>query len=239
MKSGKLTPLQRRVLEHIGRYRLTFQEVVSALFCGGGNPQKVLTQLRDQGLLGIQKGFGGNRAAYILTPLGAAALGVSRRRADTLGPEAMPVHLAILSFCTLCQRARVRLMESEAQDLLGATPPGRYHAAEYGRQAHRVYDLYVPGPATALIDVISRTRAHIQRVRDIAELQPWINHEMYVHAILVETDGRRAEIEAALDDAVIDDCPLREAGAALAVQVPGIAELEEALRVVVQEAQIA
>lgn len=226
------------MLEHLTRYRLTFQEVLGALFFDGADPQKTLNELKAKGLITAQSGFGGNRKAYLPTAAAAAVLHVGRRRADALGSEALPTNLAILSFCVLCCRARIRLLEDELHELLGVTPPGRYHAAERGARATCVYELYVPGDSTPDRDIVKRTVTHVSKVAEIAELQPWLRHRMYVHAILVESDQRRAEIDAALDEAVVDHRPLSEVGAVEVTCVSGRAQIEEALRALVEEAQV-
>ena len=98
MSSGDLSDRDRAILSHIARYRLTFQEIVGHLYCDGTDPQKTFNELRDHGYVVARKGYGRNRSAYQLTPKGARAAGEHRRRADSLGSEARPVHFAILAF---------------------------------------------------------------------------------------------------------------------------------------------
>lgn len=240
MSSGKLNAPQRMVLEHLARYRLTFQEVVGTLFFDGGNPQKTLNQLREQGLIETQKGFGGNRAAYVLSRAGAAALGTSRRRADNLGSEALPANLAVLSFCLLRGRSRIRLTDDELVELFGElVPPGRFHCLERGARATRVYHVYTPGDSTRVGDVVARTRAHIAEVRKLPALEPWLRHELYSHAILVDNEDRAAALNAALDDSGSDGKGLRTLSPIHVESVAGLANLEEALRDLAQENQAA
>ncbi|MCA9244412.1 MAG: MarR family transcriptional regulator [Phycisphaerales bacterium] len=240
MSSGNLNQTQRCVLEHLARYRLSFQEIVSALYFEGASPQKTLNQLREQGLIETQKGFGGNRTAYVLTRAGAGALGASRRRADNLGSEALPANLAVLAFCLLRGRARIRLNDNELVELLGEpAPAGRFHCLERGARATRIYHVYAPGDSTRVADVVARTRSHVAEVRKLPTLEPWLRHEFYSHAILVDNEDRAAELNAAIDDANGDGKPLRSLSHIHVETVPGLASFEEALRELAQENQAA
>lgn len=240
MSSGKLNPGQRAVLEHLGRYRLSFKEIVSALYFDGADPQKTLDLLREQKLVETLKGFHGNRTAYVLARPGAATLGTSRRRADNLGSEALPANLAVLAFCTLLGRARIRLNEDELPELFGdVPPPGRFHCLERGSRATRIYHVYTPGDSTRVSDIIARTRAHIAEVRKLPPFEPWLRHELYSHAILVDNLDRAATLNAAIDDSGSDGQPLRTLSHIQVECVPGITNLEEALRELAQENQTA
>ncbi|MCC6357370.1 MAG: hypothetical protein IT450_01390 [Phycisphaerales bacterium] len=244
MSSGNLNSTERAVLEHIVRYRLTFQEVVSALFLDGRDPRRTLGGLREAGLIESQKeGFPGNRAGYVPTRGGVAALrasrrDASRRRADRLGPEALPANFAVFAFCLLRGRARVRLMDDELTELFGPkAPAGRFHCLEHGARATRIYEAYVPGDATSPADIVARTRDHVAEVQKLPELGAWLRHELYSHAILVDNETRAAEVNAVLDDADSGGKPLRSLSHVHVECVPGLANLEESLDVLAQEVQ--
>ncbi|TWT44356.1 hypothetical protein RAS1_07700 [Phycisphaerae bacterium RAS1] len=241
MKSGERQDLGRQILDHIGRYRLTFQEILGALFFDGGNPQKTLNELRNDGLIESQPGFGGNRRAYKLTGKGVATAKARRRAADHLGSEALETTVAILSFCFLKQRSRVLLLPKERDDLLG-TPEkakiGRYHCLECGVHAKCVHHIYAPETVTSAGDMLTQTRAHLNRAFAVPELAPWLQHRRYVHTVLVEQPSLEADFNALLDESEFDEHdrrPIRDVALIRVERVPMQSGLEEALRVLAEE----
>lgn len=231
MSFGKLTDRDRQVLGHIARYRFTFKEVLSSLYFDGADPQKSLDRLRDDGYIVARKLFKGNRSAYQLESKGAAALGVSRRRAEGLGSEALPTHLAIFSFCHLQGRPRIRLEDDEVASVFeDNAPPGRYHCLERSTRAVRVHHVYVPGDATKPADVVAMTRSHIAEVIQTPGMLPWLANQVYSHAILVESNERRELLTKAINGTKFDDrIQLREVAHVRVECVPGFANLEEGL----------
>lgn len=241
MKSGERQSVDRQILEHVGRYRLTFQEILGALFFDGGSPQKVLNRLKDEDLVETQPGFGGNRRAYKLTKKGGASIDARRRAADNLGSEALETSVAILSFCFLKQRSRVHLLPKERDELLG-TPPkakiGRYHCLESGAHAKCVHHIYAPDVGTSPQDMLNQTRDHLKKALAVPELAPWIRHGRYVHTILVDRPNREADVKALLDESEFDEHDrrlIREVAPVRVELVPMIPNLEEALGALAQE----
>lgn len=241
MKSGERPDGGQQILEHLSRYRLTFQEILSALFFDGGNPQKALNELRKNGLIESLPGLDGNRRYYKLTSKGVSAVDARRRVADNLGTEALEVSLAILSFCFLKQRSRILLLPTERTELLG-TPKnakiGRNHCLECGVHAKCIHHVYCPETTTTLNDMLAQTRTHLKKALAMPELAPWLQHHRYVHTILVEQQSMEADFNALLDESefdVHDRRPIRDVATIRVEQVPMQSRLEEALRVLAEE----
>lgn len=231
MSFGKLTDRDRRVLGHIARYRFSFKEVLSVLYFDGNDPQKCLDRLRDEEYVVARKPFKGNRSAYQLATKGASALGVSRRRAEGLGSEALPTHLAVFGFCLLQGLPRVRLEDDEIESLFeDGVPPGRCHCLERSTQATRVYHVYVPSDATKPNDVVAMTRSHIAELIQMPNMLPWLANQVYSHAVLVESNERAEVLKTAFNRATFDDhVQLREVAHVRVERVPGFGNLEDAL----------
>lgn len=239
MNSGNPSDRDRLVLSHLGRYRLSFKEIIGHLFFGGADPQKALDRLRDAGFIDVQKGFVGNRTAYRLVARGAAAVNLNRRRGEALGPESLPAHLAILAFCFLKRRPRILLEDNDSAEIFGESPPpGRYHCLEHGSQGTRVYHLSVPGPSTPPDEVVQGTRRHIAECLKSREFRPWVNYKLYTQAILVDNPERQAEIARLIERAeYVEGKPLVRVAHVVVELVAGIETLEESLRVFTKEAQ--
>lgn len=233
MKSGDASSADRAILRHIARYRLSFKEIIGHLFCAGGDPQKSLDGLRERNLIRVEKGYGGNRSAYQLTPKGAKLANSKRRRADPLGSDSLPLSMAMLSFCFLRNRPRLKLEEKELEELLGGNlPNSRPHCLERSTNATRIYHMYVPDDGVRINDIIATTKAHIHEALQSPALENWLTQEVYAHAILVDSGHREAELKAALDEALVDDeVRLREVAHIHIETVPGFENLGEALRV--------
>jgi hypothetical protein len=238
MNSGKLTARERQVLEHIGRYRLTFQEVVAHLFCEGKSPQKLLDGLRlprtgsmhtmpDEPLVEVRTGYGGNRRAYKLTVAGTRAARLHIGRAKDLGSESLPTHLAILGFCCMRGERRVLLEKSELAALFGPrTPKGRYHAVAKTPAGNRVIRLSVPAGTTGVSDTVTRVEESLEELGEDPLFKPWLHGGLYAFAVLVETVEHAEALRRAFAK-----CPVlqRHASAILVEVVPGPTTLEESL----------
>lgn len=231
MSSGSLTERDRAILAHVGRHWLSFREIIGELFFEGRNPQKALDALRADGFLRVEKGFGGNRSSYQLTAAGAKAAGMPPRRGQPLGSQSLPTNLAILSFCFLKNRPRMRLEVSELKNLFrGSVPPGRNHCVERGRKIKRVYHVYVPEDSLNVDAIVRTTRKHVTAATDAPVLDEWLANRVYSHAVLVGTDERRAEISAAMDTAEFErGRPLRQVAHIHVERVPGFSNLEDGL----------
>lgn len=242
MSSGKLNARERLVLEHIGRYRFSFQEVVGQLFCEGRSPQKVLDGLRAPRsnslgmpcapLVEVRTGYGGNRRAYKLTVAGARAVRLHKGRAKDLGSEAWPTHLALLGFCCMNGERRVLLEKAEVAALFGPrVPRGRYHALAKTAGGNRVLRLYVPAPTTSINDTINRVEESLEAMEHDPDFVPWIEGGLYAFAILVETFQQADALRRALAHSqIVQRRPL----AVFVEVVPCPITLEEALNALLE-----
>jgi hypothetical protein len=235
MKSGNdtLTVRDQKVLDHVGRYRLTFKEVIRRVYFDGSDPQKVLDRLRKSDLLATCNGFGGNRKAYGLTAAGAAACGLgvpaAKAAATALGSQSMPEYLSILAFCFFLKTPRALLLPGEIQELLGTRPAGRFHCVE-NTNTPCVYHVYVPGPTTKARDIVSKTQSHLREVTQSPQVAPWVEAGLYRHAILVDSQRRVDVINRSVEGAMKETDLHAFAPTAICVfQIPSPEKLEEAL----------
>lgn len=220
MSSGsRLSPREESVLRHIERYQLTFQEIISRLFFDGGDPQRVLSGLVDHKLIEGHKGYGGNRTAYVPAGNGAGAA----------GPLAEARNLAILSFCFLQGRARVRLSGNEVQAVLPEVPKQSHHVLEWGSACKRLFQIYVPGATQEPAEVVRYARERTLKAADLPQLRPWLDSGAYLTAVIVDNPGRRAQIQARLEEAETNGRPLLSVFDVRVEAVPGRSDLNGAL----------
>lgn len=98
----RLGPRDHDIFEHVRRYRLTTREVLHRLFFPEVKPNavtKVTSRLCEAGFL---KRFDlyESRDYFVLGPEAARLLGVSAKRTEELGVQALPIAYATLLFCT-------------------------------------------------------------------------------------------------------------------------------------------
>lgn len=230
MSSGDLTAREAAVLRHIGRYQLTFAEILRRLVLAGADPKRTLTELTEKQLIGSRKGYGGNRTAYVLTRRGSIRAGFNEGRAGSDGQLAEARNLALLGFCCLCGRARVRLNADELHAALGVEVTAeRSHCLEWGTRQKRLHRVYTPDSAQGA-DAIARYVCNAAAVqRQVPELRPWIESGIYVTTVLVDERDRAARVEAALYEKKVDGRPLHEIINLHVEVVPGQSTLKGAL----------
>lgn len=110
-----LTERDRRILDHVARYRVTVSEVLHALFFPSQFPNavtKVTSRLCQQDYLRRFPLYH-PRTYFTLGPKGAQSLGQSANRTLPLGPQSLPTDFATLSYATLGGTERYRLTVHE------------------------------------------------------------------------------------------------------------------------------
>lgn len=98
----QLQERDRKILEHVARYRLTTPEVLDRLFFAGQVEARkgVLKRLTKEHLKAEQLFL--QRKYYRLSKVSARLLGIHEEAAEPLGVQAKPTQYGILSFC--CSR---------------------------------------------------------------------------------------------------------------------------------------
>ena len=121
MSSGdiSLQPRDQKILDHIGRYRMTLRPVLDRLFfadesSGCGN---VLKRLIDAGLVTARDGLPSKRRYYQLTAKGAEGR-VPLGRTKPMRAQSLRSAIAILWFCTMGDSPRTRIESWELRDIL-------------------------------------------------------------------------------------------------------------------------
>ena len=239
MSSGS-TQLKERealVLRHIARYRLTFQEVLSALYFEGKSPQKVLSGLLTRELLGTfqTEGFQRKRRGYVLTENATALLGVPRSRANELKGQAVPEQLARFSYCYLSGRSCCYVEPKEAPFDWGEAFGKNRYLSLVVRECfggHALDLVTLVGERTRKSSCKDRLATLQERVKETDELRAFAESGHLQIVLIGQTPARRDHIAAWLEDqewseVVAGPCPVA------AVHVPWLDELEEALRRVV------
>ena len=195
-----VTPRDEEILAHIGLYRITIREAVSAAF-GLRNPGTVLQRLRADGLVIQHDGLPGKVSYYQLTARGACDR-VPLERARPLGPPALRQHLAILWFAHLTERPRRRLEECNVRELFGSDGPSARqvgYCVETDGDARRLLRIHVPGESVPAARVVKALRELIVDLEQRgAEVRSWLLARSLGIAVLADTPERTTILRSAL-----------------------------------------
>ena len=199
MSSGEIALQERdqKILDHIGRYRVTLRPVLDELFfsddsSGCGN---VLKRLIDAGLVTAREGLPSKRRYYQLTAKGAEGR-VPLGRTKPMRAQALRSAIAILWFCTMNQQRRTRMETWELRDILGEDMPAGKHCVQPGSPPV-VYRVQVPSGRTKSAGVVSGLRDHISDSLRHRVIKRMAKDKRYGFAVLAEAE-RVPELRAAV-----------------------------------------
>lgn len=201
MSSGEvqLQPRDEKVLDHIGRYRITLRPVLDQVFfasesSGSGN---ILQRLMRGGYVTAREGLPGRRRYYQLTAKGAEGR-VSLERTKPIRAQALRSLIAVLWFCHMLQTRAHRLEKWELREAFEEQdPPPGTHCAVPGN-ALTVYRVQVPGTRTKPAAIISALKENLQDSFKCPLLKHWIKDRRYGFAILAESE-RASELRSAVN----------------------------------------
>lgn len=221
-----MEPRDRKILQHIGLYRISLRPVLERLFFDGRSSGNVVQRLRDAGHIALAK-LPGRVSYYRLSGKGAELLQLPRSRAVAFGAQALQTHLALLWFCCMGDGRRFRTNAEELSKLFPEDPPKGDHCAEPGERI-RLYQVYVPGPDTPVRRIIREVRKRFYAARLDTQLSRWIDGRLYSFAILVDSDERRKAVRAALKKAPENEEPLIAQAYFRVEAVPGVRTIKDA-----------
>lgn len=180
----------REILHHTGLYRVTLRPVLAKLFFNGGDPDKVLLRLRNEGYLRPAVDFQGI-SLYQLTKKGASAVGLPEDRARRFREQALYKHLGLLLFCFDEGSKRVRLEDGDLESLFGEKIPDGTHCVDSLDGKIVIDNVYVPGPQTSIRAVVRRVRDSIHASDQNPVLRQYVDDRRYRYVVLVEHDSKR------------------------------------------------
>lgn len=199
MSSGEvqLQARDEKILDHIGRYRITLRPVLDAAFfeaesSGSGN---VLQRLLDANLVTARDGLPGRRKYYQLTARGAAGR-VTAERTKPMRAQALRSALAVLWLCHMTRRSMHRMEKWELREILEQDPPPGTHCTLRGQPA-RLYRVQVPGARTRPAAIINALKDNLDDAKRHPIIRFWLEDQRYGFAILCETE-RAAELRSAV-----------------------------------------
>lgn len=220
------------LLEHIGRYRISFSKVMEKVFDGQGDVAGAVRALKEAKLikpLGKLEGFGsalGNHIAYQLTTTGAARTGITTKRTKKLNEITLEHSFRVLWLCCMGKDRFAQLSECHLLKLF-ENPLGvknsSYCIEIEGKR--RVYRIRLLGTNSDDAYALRETRKDLLECADVPILKDFVEHGRYGNILLVSKPERRKRLEER-----IGVQGLKNLGHVRVALVPDLNQIKEAMR---------
>ncbi len=224
--------LRALILEHIGRYRISFLPVMERVFAGLGDVKGTVQKLQKAGLitaLGRTAGYGsifGGYTAYQTTAKGAKQAGFTVKRAKKLEENALEISFRILWLCCMGKPRYRRLEERHLVQLFGHPLKSKngYYCMEM-KGERRVYRIRLIGQESDDEYALRETRKDLVECGELPILKEFCQHARYGNLLVVSKPERRRRLEER-----VNKQGLKQLGHVRVAQVPDLAEIGGAFR---------
>jgi len=230
VEGGSTLDLGALVLEHIGRYRISFLPVMERVFAGLGDVKGTVQKFQKAGLitaLGRTAGFGsilGGFTAYQLTAKGANQVGYTEKRAKKLNENGLEISFRVLWLCCMGTIRYRRLEETHLMQLFGhplKSKNGNYCMELDGES--RVYRIRLLGQESKDEYVLRETRKDLTECGGLPLVKEFCQHGRYGNLLVVSKPERRRRLEER-----VNKQGLKLLGHVRVAQVPDLAEIKGA-----------
>ena len=201
-ESGRLTPRDRRIMQHISRYRITTNEVLSRTLMDEASPNAIVKVTRRLCRLGYLRKFPLIHPQCYFTPGERAVrdLGIPAHRSQPLGPQSLPTEYSVLAFALLGQTPHPRLTADELRKRhpwmsSGLVESPHCTATEAGRDILESVRVDLGAAADHLA---RKCDADLQVRVEFREFFPLISCRRFRAVVLTATTEKAAAIERAL-----------------------------------------
>jgi hypothetical protein len=200
-KSSRFSHRDRKVVEHVARYRLSIIEVLCRRVLPGLSPNavsKIANRLCRAGYLRKYTLLHPIRY-YVLDKLGIHWLSINSDRAGPLGPQSLPMEYAILIYAMLGKRTHTRLTQAEVQKnqpWLTATLANAPHCRDDQDGILELVRVDLGGPAD---HVARKCVADVNKRWHLQEFLPFVKQGHFRLVIITATQEKANALQQALD----------------------------------------
>ena len=188
------TPLERDILEHLGRYRVSVREVIARYFFAGekGKASGALGKLQRQGVIQIRaRDLDGGHSYYQLTQKGCAAAGVAKDRAAPLSGLSLARSLGVLWFATMNGKKRALLPNAKLPPSCPKLPGAALHVVEIlAKNDGRIYRVQVVAEDKDYHYPLAEIRKTLAALGATPEGAAFIESGAYAFAVLVHEEAK-------------------------------------------------
>lgn len=226
---GVTLDLATLILEHIGRYRLSFLPVMDRVFADVGNVRGTVGQLQKEGLIaarGRAEGYGsilGGYTAYQITAKGAKQAGFTGKRSKKLNENGLEISFRILWLCCMGAVRYRRLEDRHLVQLFGDPLKSKNCPYCMELEGTRIYRIRLLGQESDDEYALRETRKDLIACGDKPVVSEFCQHGRYGNLLVVSKPERRRRLEERLNKQ-----GLKELGHVRVAQVPDLAEIKGA-----------
>lgn len=198
---ASLSQRDRRIIEHVGRYRLTTIDVLCRAVTPGVSAaalSKVVRRLCSQQML-TRHQLLHPTCYFVLGSAGASLLGMSKVRTRPLGPQSLPMEYGLLLHAVLGQTRRRRLTNDELKQLCPwLTGPllDSPHCLDEKQQTLELVRVDLGGAAD---HIARKVRRDIMQRRQLLFFDNFVGESRFRLVIITSSREKSAAIRQALD----------------------------------------
>jgi len=224
--------LSALLLDHIGKYRISFLKVMERIYGGEGDVSATVQSLVKRKLikpLGKAEGFGsvlGSHVAYQLTKAGAAQAGITDKRTKKLNEITLGSSFRVLWLCCMGQDRFALLTEKHLLKLFESplSVKNNAYCIEIAEKP-RVYRIRPVSATSSDAYVLRATREDLQDCAEIPILKEFVEHGRYGNLLMASKPERCKRLEER-----INAQGLKNLGHVRVVQVPDLNQVKEVMR---------
>lgn len=188
-----------RVLDHIGRYRISLRKVLSHRYLNGSDTGNLIKKLIDERWIVARdrasgKSLPGGLTYYQLTAKGAQKISCSVSRTKPMGAK-LPRYLAMLWFCCMDSKRR-ELMSPDLLKRCIQNPPNPdsgHYAVQKTSKGSMFYRLFYLGKSKDAYALKKVTETFSQAVEH-PDLSVILSQKLFRPTILVHQPGRKKSL---------------------------------------------
>ena len=191
------------IFEHILRYRITVPEILHRLYFDDSEPNavtKVTSRLCKHGFL-ARHDFLSQRSYYTLGTEACKILGVSRKKTDALGSQALTTEFGTLAFCFQATPERYRLRVSDLQKrdetLLGKGLNSSHYYFDVTEEAQRLGMIRVEQGSTPS-HIVRKCEHELNKRLAFPSFKNLIENDQFLIAIVTSTIQKHDQIHIQL-----------------------------------------
>lgn len=243
VKDDSKTDLPALLLEHIGRYRVSFKPLMNRVYGHLGDVEKALNKLqRDRLVVALTSGkipqnskkqkesvsytsIFGKVVPYQVTAKGAEKTGKTPHRAKKLAVSNLEISCRVVWVCCMGETRYSLLEEFHLEQLVGDPLRSRYcpYVLELGGKK-RLYLVRLIGQNSKNAYALGKTQEDLLACSDIPGVREFCEHGRYGNLLVVSKPERRKLLEQE-----INRNGLKELGHVRVAMAPDLAEMREAL----------
>lgn len=189
-----------KILEHLGRYRISLRPILERLFFEGRTSGNVMQRLLKAGRVHSREGLPNRIRYYQLSASEARKRSVPTGRTEPFAAQALNVHLGVLWFCCIEKPSCHRIEEKTLKGQFEKPPRGPLCVERSSDGSHRLWHIRVATADTEDTNLVRALRTDITDAVANRELVDPITSGQFGFVVLVDTEARKHALANSLAD---------------------------------------